>query len=68
MNSQPRSHPTKVVTVSATWVSPRTGGMDFVKKGERVANADENGYEADFEPILNGWFSKSKQAHGVHVA
>jgi len=39
-----------------------------VKKGGGVANADENGFKADFEPILNGWFSKSKQARGVHVA
>lgn len=32
----------------------------FVKKGESVANADENGCKADFESILNGWFSKFK--------
>ena len=40
----------------------------FVKKGGRVAIADENGYKADFEPILNGWFFKFKQACGFHVA
>ena len=40
----------------------------FVKKGGRVANADENGCKADFEPILNGWFSKFKQACGFYVA